>query len=58
MGSRKPSEDGSRPTPAGRIEEAEDRNAQRSRRRRRAAEAGLQSLVRTLATRPAPEPEG
>jgi hypothetical protein len=58
MGSRKPSEDGSRPAPDGAIEEAEDRTAQQSRRRRRADEAGLQSLVRTLATRAAPEAEG
>ena len=54
MGTRKPSEvatrrapDGDAPRP---IREAGVRAALRQRRRRRADEAGLQSLVRTLAT--------
>ncbi len=45
------------PAPDGAGDETEDRAAQRSRRRRRAHEAGLQSLVRTLATRPEAEQE-
>jgi hypothetical protein len=58
MGTRKPSEEPARSAPDGPIDETEDRTAQRDRRRRRAREAGLQSLVRTLANRPASEQEG
>jgi len=57
MGARKPSEEAVHPAPDGAGDETEDRAAQRSRRRRRAHEAGLQSLVRTLATRPEAERE-
>jgi hypothetical protein len=51
MGTRKPSEEPARNAPDGPIDEAEDRTERRDRRRRRAREAGLQSLVRTLANR-------
>jgi len=57
MGARKPSEEPVRPAPDGAGDETDDRAAQRSRRRRRAHEAGLQSLVRRLATRPDAEEE-
>jgi hypothetical protein len=49
MGTRKPSEADS-PTPPRTIREAGVRVALQQRRRRRADEAGIQSLVRTLAT--------
>jgi hypothetical protein len=49
MGTRKPSEADS-PTPPRTIREAGVRAALQQRRRRRADEAGIQSLVRTLAT--------
>ena len=39
-------------------EPKEGTKQRRERRRRRAHEAGLQSIVRKLANRPAPEPEG
>jgi hypothetical protein len=58
MGTRKPSEEPARNAPDGPIDEAEDRTTRRERRHRRAREAGLQSLVRTLASRPASEREG
>jgi hypothetical protein len=57
MGARKPSEEPDRTAPDGAGDETDDRTAQRKRRRRRAHEAGLQSLVRTLATRPEAERE-
>jgi hypothetical protein len=55
MGTRKPSEAASRTAADGPAGEADARAAQRERRRRRADEAGLQSLVRTLATRDSDE---
>jgi len=58
MGTRKPSEEPARDAPDGPIDEAEDRAERRDRRRRRAREAGLQSLVRTLANRPASDQDG
>jgi hypothetical protein len=58
MGTRKPSEAASLTAPDGPVGEADARDAQRERRRRRADEAGLQSLVRTLATRDSEERGG
>jgi hypothetical protein len=58
MGTRKPAEAAARRAPADvpkAIPEAGVRAALRQRRRRRADEAGLQSLVRTLATQMPPE---
>ena len=51
MGTRNPSEEPARSAPDGPIDEADDRTERRDRRHRRAREAGLQSLVRKLATR-------
>ena len=53
MGTRKPTEAATRRAPdrvPTAIREAEVRTALKQRRRRRADEAGLQSLVRTLST--------
>jgi hypothetical protein len=58
MGTRKPSEEPARDAPDGPIDEAEDRTERRDRRHRRAREAGLQSLVRKLANRPASDRDG
>jgi hypothetical protein len=58
MGTRKPSEEPARSAPDGPIDEAEERTTRRERRRRRAREAGLQSLVRTLANRSESDQEG
>ena len=57
MGTRKPSEEPARNAPDGPIDETDDRTTRRERRRRRAREAGLQSLVRTLANRSESEPD-
>jgi hypothetical protein len=57
MGTRKPSEEPARSAPDGPIDETDDHTTRRERRRRRAREAGLQSLVRTLANRSASEPD-
>jgi hypothetical protein len=58
MGTRNPSEEPARTAPDEPGGEAEEQTDRRERRRRRAHEAGLQSIVRTLANRPASEPEG